>query len=313
MNLRQLQYFVAVAEELHFTRAAERLAVSQPPLSQQIAALEDEIGVALFTRTNRTVALTPVGEQWLPAVRKVLEGAAGLPDLARRLGRGETGTLTIGFVSTAGYGLLPALLARYTAARPDVRLQLREATTDVQIEALLQRRLDVGIVIAPREAAQRAGLTCLPLGRERLMLALPAQWVDSGRAVLRRGKANLRELAHEPLILFPRSSAPALHDLILDHYASLGCQPRFGQEAVQMQTIISLVSAGLGMALVPQSLRNLQRPGTVYCGLSTRSPPGIETGLLWQPGRESPALSALVAMAGSWARGPQAPARHAGG
>lgn len=148
MDLRQLRYFVTVAEELHFGRAAARLAMTQPPLSQQIRALEEELGVTLFHRTQRSVALTPVGARWLVEVRRVLAEAGALPALAQRLARGEVGSMSLAFVSTADYGILPAMLRHFRDARPDVQVQLREATSDVQIEALLADEIDAGVVIA---------------------------------------------------------------------------------------------------------------------------------------------------------------------
>lgn len=166
MDLRQLRYFVTVAEELHFGRAAARLAMTQPPLSQQIRALEEELGVALFHRTQRSVALTPVGARWLVEVRRVLAEAGALPALAQRLARGEVGSLSLAFVSTADYGILPAMLRHFRDARPDVQVQLREATSDVQIEALLADEIDAGVVIAHHIGSVPGELEYRPLARE---------------------------------------------------------------------------------------------------------------------------------------------------
>ncbi len=176
MDLRQLRYFVTVAEELHFGRAARRLAMTQPPLSQQIQALEEEIGVQLFARTRRSVMLTPTGQQWLPEVRRVLADAAALPGLAQRLARGEVGSLALAFVSTADYGILPELLRHFRARHPEVQLQLREATSDVQLEALAEGAIDAGLVIRPQLAVLPHGLSYLPLVREPLVLAVPDGW-----------------------------------------------------------------------------------------------------------------------------------------
>jgi DNA-binding transcriptional LysR family regulator len=300
MDLRQLRYFVTVAEELHFGRAAERLAMTQPPLSQQIQALEQELGVALFTRTRRSVALTAAGAQWLPEVRRVLADAAALPELARRLARGETGSLTLTFVSTADYGILPGLLRQFGERHPDVHLQLREATSDVQIEALLNRETDAGLVIPPQPVRFPAMLGYLPLARERLVLAVPEDWRPAsraGQARLRRGEVDLGEAAEAPLILFPRRSAPAFYDIITGCYAAQGLMPRVGQEAIQMQTIVSLVSAGMGVALVPESLRRLRRTGVRYLDLVGGGAPEIETGLVWRHEAMTPALQSFVEIA----------------
>jgi DNA-binding transcriptional LysR family regulator len=303
MDLRQLRYFVTVAEELHFGRAAERLAMTQPPLSQQIRALEEELGVTLFHRTQRSVALTPVGARWLVEVRRVLAEAAALPALAQRLARGEVGSLSLAFVSTADYGILPAVLRHFRDARPDVQLQLREATRDVQIEALLADEVDAGVVIAHHAGSVPGELDYRPLVRERLVLAVPAsraaQWgVAPGQPIA------LADAAAEPLIIFPRRSAPALYDIITGYHAAHGggdTATRIGQEAIQMQTIVSLVSAEMGVALVPASLCNLQRTGVVYLELAAPSP-FIETGLVWRRDAASPVLPWFVASAEAVAR-----------
>ncbi|WP_432257993.1 LysR family transcriptional regulator [Cupriavidus sp. TMH.W2] len=294
MDLRQLRYFVTVAEELHFGRAAQRLSMTQPPLSQQIQALEEEIGVQLFARTRRSVALTPAGQQWLPEVRRVLADAAALPGLAQRLARGELGSLSLAFVSTADYGILPDLLRRFRARHPEVQLQLREATSDVQLEALLDGSIDAGLVIRPQLPAMPHGLSYLPLVSEPLVLAVPDGWQPAGD-----GTISLREAAHEPLIIFPRRSAPAFYDIITGYYAREGLVPAVAQEAIQMQTIVSLVSAGMGVALVPASLCNLRRTGVSYLALREAGPQ-IETGLVWRDGASAgvaPVLRSFIDIA----------------
>ena len=262
-DLRQLRYFVAVAEERHFGRAAKRLAMTQPPLSQAIRALEEALGVALFARTKRTVELTPVGADLLPEVRKILAAADGLRPLAQSLARGEAGALALAFVSTADYGLLPQLLREFAGRYPGVRLQLVEATSDVQIEELVAGRIDAGLVIAPLPPRHTAALTYLPIMREPLVAVLPSA-VARARSRKRQGEpldwdespVTLAELAELPLVIFPRRLAPGFYDIITGCYGAVGLTPRIGQEAIQMQTIVSLVSAGMGVALVPQSLRN---------------------------------------------------------
>ncbi|AOY92947.1 LysR family transcriptional regulator [Cupriavidus sp. USMAA2-4] len=304
MDLRQLRYFVTVAEELHFGRAARRLAMTQPPLSQQIQALEEEIGVPLFQRTRRSVALTPVGQQWLPEVRRVLADAAALPGLAQRLARGELGSLALAFVSTADYGILPDLLRRFRARHPEVQLQLREATSDVQFEALAEGSIDAGLVIRPQMAALPAGLSYVPLMREPLVLAVPEGWRGRRDSLGGEAPVSLREVANEPLIIFPRRSAPAFYDIITGCYAREGIHPAIAQEAIQMQTIVSLVSAGMGVALVPASLCNLRRTGVSYLPLHGDLPP-IETGLAWRASGAGigPVLRAFIEIATSPAIG----------
>lgn len=297
MDLRQLRYFVTVAEELHFGRAAQRLAMTQPPLSQQIQSLEEEIGVRLFVRTRRSVMLTPAGQQWLPEVRRVLADAAALPGLAQRLARGEVGSLALAFVSTADYGILPELLRSFRARHPEVQLQLREATSDVQLEALVDGTIDAGLVIRPQLAVLPHGVSYLPLVREPLVLAVPEGWQPSGSSVV-PASISLRDAAHEPLIIFPRRSAPAFYDIITAYYARDGLTPVIAQEAIQMQTIVSLVSAGMGVALVPASLCNLRRTGVSYLALRDTAPE-IETGLVWREGAAgvAPVLQSFIDIA----------------
>src|SRR5215470_17091581 len=174
-DLRQLRYFVAVAEEKHFGRAAVRLSMTQPPLSQAIRALEDTLGVELFARTKRSVELTPVGADLLPEVRRLLAGAEGLKPLAQSLARGEAGVLSLAFVSTADYGLLPPLLREFGTRHPRVRLELLEATSDVQIDELVAGRIDAGLVIGPLPPRYASQLSWLPLAREPLVIAMSAE------------------------------------------------------------------------------------------------------------------------------------------
>ncbi|RQS76244.1 LysR family transcriptional regulator [Burkholderia sp. Bp8963] len=288
-DLRQWRYFLTVAEERHFGRAATRLLITQPPLSQAIRALEEQLGVALFVRTKRSVALTAVGAALLPDVRKLLEAADALPPRAQSLARGETGSLALAFVSTADYGLLPSLLRAFGARYPQVRLQLAEATSDVQIEELAAGRIDAGLVIPPVPPRHAAELSYLPVVREPLVLAMPAAVPDAHEDA----PVRLADVAALPLVIFPRRLAPGFYDIITGCYGAAGVTPRIGQEAIQMQTIVSLVSAGMGVALVPQSLRNLRRTGVVYRPLADGAPV-VETGLVWRTGDVSPVLAGFI-------------------
>ncbi|MEW6020166.1 MAG: LysR family transcriptional regulator, partial [Pseudomonadota bacterium] len=241
MDVRQLRHFVAVAETLHFGRAAERLNMTQPPLSQSIQALERELGALLFARTRRSVALTPFGEAWLAEVRPVLADLAALPQSAARLRDGEAGRLEISFVSTADYSVLPALVRRYAGLYPAVEIALREATSEVQITALTAGEGHAGIVIAP-EAALPDTLGYRRLFAEALLVAAPQAWLADGRLVLREGQLGPDQIVEAPLILFPRRAAPAFHDLVTGYFTTHGGTAHIVQEAIQMQTIISLVS-----------------------------------------------------------------------
>lgn len=292
-DLRQLRYFVTLAEEQHFSRAAARLAMTQPPLSQAIRLLEDALGVRLFERTKRSVELTSVGAALLPEVRRVLAAADALAPLARSLAQGETGVLALAFVSSADYGLLPGLLRQFGERFPRVRLQLLEATSDVQIDELVAGRIDAGIVIPPIPPRHAAALSYLPIAREPLIVALSCELAQALDTAYDQAEIELAQFADVPLVIFPRRLAPAFYDIIMGCYKAAGVVPRIGQEAIQMQTIVSLVSAGMGVALVPQSLHNLQRTGVVYRALRGALPV-IETGLVWRTGDVSPVLASFI-------------------
>jgi DNA-binding transcriptional LysR family regulator len=188
------------------------------------------------------------------------------------------------------------LLSQYSEQHPEVQVKLREATSDVQIDALLDEEIDAGFVIPPRGARFPSSLSYLPLVREPLVLVAPETWQKSGRLGSKTGKVDFASLLEAPLILFPRRVAPAFHDAITGYYASFQAVPRYGQEAIQMQTIVSLVSAGMGITLAPESLRNLQRTGVVYRELKGNAPQ-IETGLVWRKRHSASALREFVSLA----------------
>jgi DNA-binding transcriptional LysR family regulator len=294
MDIRQVRHFAAVAETLHFGRAAERLGMTQPPLSQSIMALERELGAPLFVRTKRSVRLTPLGEQWLPHVLEALTLIDALPTTARRLRDGQTGYLALSFVSTADYSILPDLVRRYAEAYPDVDIRLVEATSDVQIPALAAGERHAGIIIPPHDGALPEPLIYRRLVSEPLVAAVPTAWIGDGRLPVRDGGLTPAALLDAPLILFPRSVAPAFHDLVTGYFSARGRPARIVQEAIQMQTIISLVSAGLGMALVPASLRNLARAGVSY--VEIEDPPMLETGLAWRRDTDTATLRGLLSL-----------------
>ncbi|WP_426173851.1 LysR family transcriptional regulator [Massilia sp. TWR1-2-2] len=285
IDLRQLRYFATVAEELHFGRAATRLHMTQPPLSQTIQALEELLGTPLFLRSRRGVALTPAGAALLPEARRLLAQSAELPELVRRAAAGESGRLALAFVSSADYSVLPPFLRTYRAQFPQVQIVLQEATSDLQVDDLLHNRIDAGLLIPPLPDKARADLDYLKVLSEPLILAAPA-----GLAALQDGgPVWLKDVPPLPLIIFPRPIAPALHDAILGGFRAAGVTPEIGQQAIQMQTIVSLVSAGMGLALVPQSVSNLMRPGVEYRALHDHSPL-VETGLAWRRDNHSPVL-----------------------
>jgi DNA-binding transcriptional LysR family regulator len=289
MELRRLRYFVTVAEELHFGRAAEKLHMSQPPLSIQIRALEDELGVTLLKRTQRHVSLTHAGHAFLQEARKILAQVEQAVLTTRRAGRGEIGELAVGFISVADYNLLPGVLREFRRRFPLVNLTLKESTTDVQVQDLIAGRIDVGFVLPPIGAP---GIESIAVLREPLIVALPQRHPLAAR----RGKVALSRLAGAPFILFPRRMAPGLYDAVVSFCRAAGFSPRVEQEAVQMQTIVSLVSAELGVALIPASLKNLQRTGVVYKAVLEPSPM-TEIHLAWRKDDDLPALRLFLELA----------------
>ncbi len=296
MEVRQLRHFEAVAETLHFGRAAARLGMTQPPLSQSILALERELGAALFVRTKRSVALTPFGEQWLVHVRAALAGVVALPDIAKRLRDGDAGRLELSFVSTADYSILPDLVRRYANLYPAVEIALTEATSDVQIAALLDGQGHAGIIIPPASGELPEPLSYRRLVSEPLVVAAPESWIEEGRLQLTEDQLAPEAVIGAPLIIFPRRSAPAFYDLVTGYFASHGGKARIVQEAIQMQTIISLVSAGMGIALVPDSLRSLARKGVAYVSLQEGAP-SLESGVVWRRGDTTPTLERFLNVA----------------
>lgn len=296
MDVRQLRHFAAVAETLHFGRAAARLNMTQPPLSQSIQSLERELGAALFVRTKRSVALTPFGALWLTHVRSALAEVASLPDIARRLRDGEVGRLELSFVSTADYSVLPALVRRYAAHYPAVAVDLREATSEVQIAALSDGAGHAGLIIPPAGGALPEGLRYRHLLIEPLVAAVPEAWLATGRLKLIDGRLDPTDVVQSPLIIFPKRSAPAFHDLITGYFNAHGGAAKIAQEAIQMQTIISLVSAEMGVALAPASLRNLARTGVRYVELAGEVP-SLETGLIWRQDDGTPTLARFLDIA----------------
>jgi len=256
MELRHLRYFVAVAEELHFGRAARRLNLAQPPLSQQILALEEELGVKLFVRTSRRVDLTMEGRLFLDHARRVLAQAKEAVEAVKSAGRGEIGHLAVGYVTSAVSTLVPAILKEFHRERPAVDLQCTEMNATRQVTALRQREIDVGIL---RTSVADDALELIPLLQEPLVLALP-----TGHPLAQRAKLRLRELAAEPFILVPPAHSPGYFEAVQDSCRRAGFAPRVTQVATEVQTILALVAAELGVALVPAALKGWIRPGVVF-------------------------------------------------
>ncbi|HEX2648418.1 MAG TPA: LysR family transcriptional regulator [Burkholderiales bacterium] len=273
-DLRQLRHFVAVAERLHFGRAAAALHISQPPLSRSIRDLEARVGATLLARSRRKVELTPEGARFLEEAKRLLAQLERAVLEVGRMAAGTGGRLRIGFVSLADFGVLPGLLKAYKAALPGVALALREMLSPEQSAALAANELDFGLLLPPVAVPE---LEHLVVQRDRFVAALPARH----RLARGRGALAARELADEAFVMVPRQMAPGLHDIVSGITARAGFAPRLAQEAIQMQTVVSLVSSGLGVALVPACLANLGRRGVVYREISDPHP-RLDLWLAWR-------------------------------
>ncbi|WP_026735769.1 LysR family transcriptional regulator [Fischerella sp. PCC 9605] len=272
MELRHLRYFVTLAEELHFGRAAERLHIAQPPLSQQIQQLETELGFQLFHRTKRTVQLTEAGQIFLGEVQQILRQLEQAVQLGRQASRGLRGQVVIGFVSSAAYNVLPTILQTFRTCIPDVNLELHELTTDQQLQWLRDGRIDVGFLRPPVEE----DTFCWEIiFNESLVVALPEV-----HPLANQSSVSLSSLKNELFILFPRPLAPGLYDSIISFCQQANFSPSVAQEAIQMQTIVSLVAAEMGVAIVPESLQHLQRTGVVYKPMQELTPK-VTLAMIW--------------------------------
>ncbi len=288
IELRHLRYFMAVAEELHFGRAAERLHIAQPPLSQQIRQLEANLGFELFHRTKRSVQLTAGGTVFLEECHQVFRQVDHAVRAGQQASRGEVGKLVVGFVSSAAYNVLPPLLHAFREQVPGVNLTLQELTTDQQVQRLRDQQIDVGFVRPPVDQVEFRVMTIL---QESLVLALPET-----HPLAQSDLITLRSLIHDSFILFPRLLAPGLYDQIISLCQQANFSPRVVQEATQMQTIVSLVAAGIGSAIVPESIRHLQRTGVVYKAL-TEPTPKAAIALAWPQNTRSPVVQRFLEIA----------------
>ena len=287
MELRHLRYFVTLAEELHFGRAAERLHIAQPPLSQQIRQIETELGFELFHRTKRKVQLTEAGQVFLDEVQQIFKQLEQAIQVGRQTSRGEMGQLVVGFVSSAPYNILPKILRTFRSSVPEVRLELHELTTNEQFRWLRESRIDVGFVRPPIEDT----FNFETIFQESLMVALP-----DTHLLAHQSDVCLRSLKNEPFILFPRLLAPGLYDLIISLCQQAGFSPNVTQEAIQMQTIVSLVAGGLGIAIVPESLQNLQRTGVVY-KIIQEPTPKTAIAIIWRQNDRSATVQKFLEIA----------------
>ncbi len=288
MELRHLRYFIAVAEELHFSRAAAREHLSQPAISQQIRHLEADLGVQLLHRTKRSVQLTEAGQVFLVEARRTLQQAEQAVQRTQQASRGEWGRLNVGFTGSALYSVLPRIVQTFRERFPGVELSLSELCTPQQVEALLDGQLQLGFLHPPIEAA---ALCLEPVLREEIVVVLPEAHPLGARAQL-----CLQDLADQPFILFPRSIGPNLYDRIIKLCQQAGFHPNVVQEALQ-QTAISLASAGVGVALVATSLQKVGRPGVIYRQLKGPAP-DLPLAVAFRRETVSPVIQAFLKVVG---------------
>lgn len=271
IELRHLRYFLAVAETLHFSRAARRLGMAQPPLSQQVKRLEQLLGHALFERTTRGVKLTPAGQLLVRRARSTMEKVD--EDLAqvRRLGRGEEGTLTVGFSGSVMFTELPAAIQSFRHRYPKVELRLRELVTSAQIAALLNGQIDLAFL---RDGDPTEGIRITTLLKEKYVAVLP-----EAHALARRKTLSVKALEGEPFIMFARRMGPLAYDRTIACCEREGFRPNIVQDAPQWLTLVRLVSAGLGVTLAPACVARVAVPGVVYREVKATCRTSIDLGI----------------------------------
>ncbi|HEY4384775.1 MAG TPA: LysR family transcriptional regulator, partial [Ktedonobacteraceae bacterium] len=274
VDLRRLYYFMIVAEELHFTHAAERLHMAQPPLSYHIQQLERELGVQLFERSRRSVQLTDAGHVLLSEARRIFGQMEQNIRVVQRVGHGEVGLLNLGFVPSASNTILPLCLHLFHQRFPDVQLSLKELNPDQLVSELHERHIDVGFLYLPLSDDD---LNTRPVQHEPLLVALPLE-----HPLANQQEITLQSLTDDPFIIPPRYTwVPGLRSHIIEACRLAGFVPKIAQEAWLMQTIIGLVAANMGVALVPASVQNLHRTGVVYKTLHDRSIE-VNMGVIWR-------------------------------
>lgn len=285
MDMRHLRCFVAVAEEMHFGRAAERLHLSQPPVSLAIKELEEELGVTLLERTSRRMSLTRAGEDALRDARAVLAAADTMRKRAREAAQGLMGTMSIGFISLPAYSFLPATLRQFTEDYQRVRVSLQEGTTDQILHDVESGSLDIGLVFSTPDLP--GALSSRLVQSEPLVVALPETHPLAGGT-----RIALEKLSNERFLGFERHQGPLMFDAIVATCMRHGFSPKLFH-ARQMHTIVSLVSGGIGVALVPASVQALHREGVVYRSMKGEKTT-VETIAIWRRTDDSPLVKALL-------------------
>ena len=286
MELRHLRYFSVLADELHFGRAAQRLAISQPPLSVAIRQLEEAVGTRLFDRNSKTVRLTPAGQALRASARRLLRQAEEAALEARDVAAGSAGLLRIGFVGAMLYRGLPQALRAFQAQHPAVRISLAELNSGEQVTELLHDRLDLGFM---HTARMPRDLSCRLLLTEPFVACLP-----SGHALARKRVLAPTDLREQPFVLFARASSPDYHERILSICAQAGFLPEVRHEVRHWLAVVSLVAQGLGVALVPQAMQRSALKGAVFRPLQGVTAQSEAYGV-WRPGPQNVLVEGLLA------------------
>ncbi|MEM5388470.1 LysR family transcriptional regulator [Paraburkholderia phymatum] len=287
LDVKPLRYFVTLAQTLHFGRAAARLHLSQPPLSRQLASLEASLGVTLIERNPRSVTLTAAGERFYADAKSILASIEQAAKNARAASVGDMGQLTIGFTMCAAYSVLPAYARAYGSAHPDVTLNLREVVSNDLASQVLNAQIDAAIMFP---GAPDKGLDTRTIFTEPLCVAL-----SRDHALARARHLKIAQLAREPFVMASEAVAPSLRATIVDHCLQGGFTPDVRFEVQLQQTVLSLVDEGVGIALVPESMRKAQLPGVVFKPLADA--PTISQLLVWSPSNRNPCLARLLEMA----------------
>jgi DNA-binding transcriptional LysR family regulator len=294
MELRHLRYFIAVAEEKHMTRAAERLGIQQPPLSMQIRALEEELEVQLFRRKPRGMELTDAGAAFLEKARVILDEVERAAATTRRTARGEEGRVVVGFTSSAPFHpFVPRVIRSFREMSPHVSLVLEESGSSELVQGLHNEEIDAAFIRSP--VVDVVGLMVRPLLEEKMLVALPTgHELAKPSRWSRASPLPLSALANETFILYKRPGGPGLYDTIITACRGAGFSPRVGQEAPRIISTLNLVAAGLGVSLVPESLRRLQMDGVVYRKLSDDSEPTAPLILACRRGENAAAVQRFI-------------------
>lgn len=290
LSSRLLRQFIAVAEELNFRKAAERLNMAQSPLSQAIRHLEEILEVQLFVRSNRSVSLTAGGRAFLEEAHSLMRQEERAIAKARIATAAASGQLALGFIGSLAYDVLPRLVSKFEARCPDVRLELHELRTKDQIEALLMRRLDVGVVRLPLPEAD--GLATQPLQVDRFVVALPARHRLAGARIV-----DLSDLASDRFVLFSRKRVPSMYMKVMTACIDAGFHPFVAYEVLEIASAIGVVASGVAVGLVPSNLKVLTHGDVVYKELASPAGKiGLEASLVWRQSDNNPTLQSFLAV-----------------